>query len=107
MENTFWNDFTIADTFGIIAIQDTFDRAFNEWKDDYKMLTELVMVLNHKIWGWWEETGAMKKFDFSKGTYVSFQDYAKLYDDLWKKADSYALEHLKGQELSYFLEVTD
>ena len=28
---TFWQDFTIADRFGVSAIKDTFKRAFNEW----------------------------------------------------------------------------
>ena len=46
---TFWQDFSIADTYGLQAIQDTFNRAFDEWKEDYKYLTELVLVLNHKI----------------------------------------------------------
>ena len=48
--STFWMDFSIADRFGLNAIQDTFNRAFGEWKSNYKMLTELVGVLNHKIW---------------------------------------------------------
>ena len=29
---TFWDDFTIADSFGISAIKDTYKRAFEEWK---------------------------------------------------------------------------
>lgn len=50
LQTTFWNDFSIADRFGLSAVQDTFNRAFEEWKEDYKYLTELVLVLNHKIW---------------------------------------------------------
>ena len=46
---TFFEDFSIADHFGIAAIRDTYKRAFNEWKNDYKYLTELVLVLNWKI----------------------------------------------------------
>ena len=49
LQTTFWNDFSIADRFGLSAIQDTFNRAFKEWKENYKYLTELVLVLNHKI----------------------------------------------------------
>lgn len=33
---TFWDDFSIADNFGIDAICDTYNRAFQEWKTDYK-----------------------------------------------------------------------
>lgn len=50
LQTTFWSDFTVADLFGLSAIQDTFNRAFEEWKDSYKYLTELILVLNHKIW---------------------------------------------------------
>lgn len=47
---TFFEDFSIADAFGISAVKDTYNRAFKEWKHDYKYLTELVMVLNWKCW---------------------------------------------------------
>ena len=43
---SFGSDFDIADAFGADAIQDTFNRAFNEWKFEYKYLTELVLILN-------------------------------------------------------------
>ena len=89
---TFPMDFTIADKFGIGAIKDTFNRAFNEWKGDYRYLTHLVIALNHKIWEWHE-----------KGN----QAYAKLYNELWEKADGYACDNLKGDELSYFYKETD
>ena len=45
ISSTFWQDFCIADAFGLNAVQDTFNRAFGEWKTNYKMLTELVGVL--------------------------------------------------------------
>lgn len=48
LQTTFWNDFSIADRFGLSAIQDTFNRAFKEWKENYKYLTELVLVLNFR-----------------------------------------------------------
>ena len=32
VKTTFWEDFSIAERFGLSAIQDTFDRAFKEWK---------------------------------------------------------------------------
>ena len=88
---TFWQDFCIAEAFGTSAIQDTFDRAFEEWKWNYKYLTELVMVLNHKIWYWYEKN----------------DKYGELYNSLWIKANDYALDNLKGAEARYFYEVTD
>ena len=90
-KTTFWQDFTIANAFGINAVKDTFNRAFKEWKSNYVYLTELVIVLNHKIWQHYEANN----------------DIWKLYCDLYEKADNYAMEHLKGGDLEYFLEVTD
>ena len=49
-QTTFWQDFQIAEQFGEAAIRDTFNRAFNEWKSNHIYLTELVMVLNWKLW---------------------------------------------------------
>ena len=90
-KTTFWEDFSIADKFSISAIKDTYKRAFDSWKSDYIYLTELVMVLNHKIWQWYERD----------------DDKSKLYNELWEKADGYACENLKGDELRYFYETTD
>ena len=88
---TFWEDFSIADLFGVKGIQDTYDTAFENWKDDYKYLTELVMVLNHKIWQWYEVDGKR----------------AELYDKLWRQTVNYAQKNLKDEELRYYYEVTD
>lgn len=90
-KTTFWNDFSIADVYGIDAIKDTFKRAFSEWKTDYVYLTELVMVLNHKTWQHYERGNSL----------------AELYDELWREADVYAVENLRGDELMYFLSTTD
>ena len=44
---TYFDDFTIAERFGEKAIKETYKMAMIN--TDYKMLTELCMVLNHKI----------------------------------------------------------
>lgn len=92
VDNTFWMDFTIADASGVNAIKDTFNRAFKEWKSDYKMLTALVITLNHKIWQHYEAEN---------------NELASVYNELWEKADQYAYNTLKDEALKYFLEVTD
>ena len=88
---SFWEDFSIADKFGVKGIKETFKQSFEESKDNYKYLTELVLVLNHKIWQWYEKN----------------EQIAKLYNELWKEADSYACENLKGEEMEYFYMTTD
>lgn len=89
---TFWDDFSIAERFGVAAIKDTFKRAFAEWKDNYKYLTELVMVLNHKLWFWFEENS---------------QTLARVYEELYHKADCWACENLVGEKLEYFYATLD
>ena len=88
---SFWEDFSIADQFGLKAIQDTYNRAFEEWKNDYRYLTELTLVLNHKIWQYHKKR----------------PDFAALYNSLWKDADQYAVENLKDEEWGYYFDVTD
>ena len=89
---TFWQDFSIADVFGVNAVKDTFNRAFKEWRSDYRYLTDLVMVVNHKCWQHYENGN---------------NELSQLYSDLYYEADAYALDNLKGEELSYYFRVTD
>lgn len=89
---TFWDDFSIADHFGLDAIKDTYNRAFNEWKSDYKFLTELILVLNHKSWQWYEREN---------------MEYSKLYCDLYDKAKWYADDNLNDDEYEYYFRITN
>lgn len=84
---TFLKDFSVADTFGTDAIRSTYDRVFNEWKENYKYLTELVIILNRKIQEYRE----------------SREIYADIYGELFHKTREYATENLKGEELSCFI----
>lgn len=87
---TFYEDFSIADKFGVNAIKDTYNRAFKEWKTDYKYLTELVMVLNWKSW-----------------EHEDNSQLCQLYCDLYYELHEYAHKNLKGEELSYYIRTTD
>ena len=71
-KTTFKNDFTIADKFGASAVKDTFNRAFNEWKNNVVYVTELCVVLNWKIWEHYEKNN---------------EELTRLYNDLWEKVD--------------------
>lgn len=88
---TFFEDFSIADAFGVKAVKDTYKNGLEYAKTDYKVLTEFVMVLNWKIWQHNERN----------------PELARVYNDLWVKADRYATSHLKGDELTYFFRTTD
>ena len=88
---TFYMDFSIADKFGLSAIQDTYNRAFEGWKTDYKYITELAMVLNWKCWRWYEVK----------------DDYSKLYTELFHKLDEWIFNNLREEELEYYIRTTD
>lgn len=92
MKTTFWGDFSVAERVsGIDGVKDTFKRAFEEYKDDRIYGTELCMVLNWKIWQYFESDTKL----------------ARVYDDLWKELDGYICSHWKGKDLDYFLATTD
>ncbi len=91
-QTTFWQDFTIADAFGINAVKDTYRRASDAWKNDKVYMTELVMVLNWKSW-----------VHYERGN----NKLSEVYADLYYKARELAFNTLKGDDLKYFIRTTD
>ena len=90
-KTTFYMVFSIAEPFGTEAIRDTYHRAFKNWHDNVECVTELVMVLNWKIWE----------------HYGHNDELAALYQELYETADAWCCENLKGDDLSYFYSTTD
>ena len=90
-KTTFFEDFSIADNFGAQAIRNTYVMAFNNWKHNVEYITELVMVLNWKIWQWYDKN----------------EEYGELYNELWQMADEWCCENLEGDDLAYFYRTTD
>lgn len=91
-KTTFWNDFSIAERFGVEAIKDTYERARAEWGRDRVYGMELSMVLNHKCWYWYEE----------QNTKLS-----QLYTELWEEYHDWVLDNWKGENLTYYLRAID
>ncbi len=89
---TFYEDFSIADHFGGPAVRDTYCRAFNAWQNNIEYMTELVMVLNWKIF----------EHDHSRNWML-----VELYDELWRKANEWVLDHFDGEDLQYYFRTTD
>lgn len=92
LTTTFWEDFSIADVFGAKAVKDTYKRAFKEWKNDCVYLTELCIVMNLKCWA-----------HYHKGN----TELSKLYEEYFYETQQYAYDHLKDDELMFFIETTD
>lgn len=91
MTTTFFQDFGIAEAFGLNAVEDTFENAFNSWKHDYVYLTELAIVMSNN----------------SIAHYNSNRELAFLYSDLYHKVDNYCMNKLKGEALNFYLRATD
>lgn len=87
---SFYRDFSSADLFGVDAIKDTYNRCKQEWKHNYKYLTELVMVMS------W------KSFEHKNNP-----ELCRLYSELYYDLDEYACNTLKDEELSYYFRTTD
>ena len=94
-QTTYWEDFSIAEPFGIAAIKDTALAAFNGCKDNYIWLTELIMVLNHKSWYWHQKNNELMEL------------YAELYYKYDEKAIDYLEKNYGEEELRYFFRTLD
>ena len=92
MKTTFWQDFTIADAFGYNAVVDTYNRAFNDWKNNIIYVTELAMVMSWKSFEHYEK--------HNKKLY-------ELYADYYHKTDAWCLDNFKGKDLQHYLKTTD
>lgn len=89
----YWQRFSIAEKFGLDEIDSVYKDIFSEAKNDYKLLTELVMVLNHKTW--------------EHSEYIRDSEFSKVYSGLFYDTQKYAEQNLKDDELKYYLDVTD
>ena len=75
---TFYGDFKVAAvTGGLKGLKDTFWRAFAEWKNDAKYMTEMCLVLNHLGWEC-HQVGQEEfaKFFFEKYHYVNLRIFS-------------------------------
>ena len=91
MTTTFFEDFAIAEVFGLDAVEDTFDNAFNNWKLDYVYMTELAIVMSNN---------SIAKYDDNR-------ELAFLYAHLFHKVDNYCLNNFKNDALDFYLRITD
>lgn len=89
--NTFYEDFIIAEKFGIDAILDTAKRASREWIYDPYMFAALVIALNQRLWA----------------LYKTNEPVAKVYEKLYFEANSKAYNKYKGEDLDIYWNLTD
>lgn len=84
---TFWEDFSIADKYGIAGVKDTYRRAFNEWKEDCaKIIDNEVKSIGMWMWGDVKGYVLEKKVAFTK----KYKDESREDEDCeeWEEVDS-------------------
>lgn len=92
-QTTYYSDFSIAEPFGIKAIEDTYKHAMEFWKDNIEIMTELSMVLN---WKTWEHA-------------QSNADLCNWYTDKYYEHRDWVFEHFEDNDeaISYYIRTTD
>lgn len=91
-KTSFFSDLSIAEWYGALSVRDTYKNVVRSWLKNVVYFTEFVMCLNWKIW---EQS--------ARGN----DELARVYDELWRKADELACNTYKGKDLEYFYSTTD
>ena len=107
---TFYADFSVAEFCEVYlrdanAVKKTFNQVVKSWGTDYKAMTEIVMVLNHKSWAFAQKVDS--KYLGLGDTRAN--EFAILYTELYYKADEMFCNKFKGNAdaMAYYYEVTD
>ena len=107
---TFYGDFSIAEFCEVYmrdknAVKKTFNNVIRYWSGDYKCLTEIILVLNHKSWSFAQNVDSH---------YLNCGDdwrkhYTKLYTELYYKAvEKFFKLYNKDEDAKrYYYEITD
>ena len=76
-KTAYYQELSIAENFGIQTVKACIRRQLRESMNDYKLLTELVMMVNWRYFRWMDSNPQLAEF------------YARVYEDL----DEYAVDH--------------
>lgn len=90
-KTTFFGDLSIAEYYGVSGVKDTYRRVMRSWGNNLEFMCEWVIALNQKIWQ----------------HYNNNRELAKVYDELWRKADEWCIDHFKGEDLQRYYEYID
>lgn len=111
---TFYSDFAIAEFCETYmrdrgAVVKTFRQVIKSWGSDYKALTEIIMVLNHKIWAFYGKDDAGVDARYLGVSKEMGNNIAKVYNSLWEEAKKEFFKRFAKNEeaTSYYFDVTD
>ena len=99
-KTNYWNEFVDAEKVGVSAIKETYDKLKDESKSNVINVAELYIVLNHKIWAY---------YDLYQATSDDrYEEFAHLYNELWNDYEMFVDElPMSESDRRYFFEVTD
>lgn len=89
----YWDRYSIAEKESLDAVKIVNKAIFEEAKDDYKLITEMALVLIYKIVDCNEKPSKKRLCGF--------------YRDFYEEVNSYAVTHLKANKLDYYFAVTE
>ena len=84
--------FTEAEKTDDVDIEELYKKLFREWRNDVKLVAELSMCMNRKLWEHHE-----------KGD----ENFAELYNRLRMKVHDYALDVFTWEDGAYYFRITD
>ena len=94
---TFYDDFTIADFFGLDSIKKMYKGIFNRWKKQVKFITELALVLYYK----YVEFNERAQFD---SKYIPVSEW---YRETFINLQEWGYNNYEGEDLMYFYNTLD
>ena len=107
---TFYADFGIAEYCEVYkadknAVKDTFKRVKESWGKSIEAMTEVVMVLNHKIWSFYDNVDS----SYLGCSEEWRQHFMEGYQELYEKCVAFIEKNFANDSnaLSYYYEVTD
>ena len=103
-KTTFWFDFSLAEKLGGVAgVKDTYELAFEGWKDDIRYLTALYITMNWKGGDWYG-----KDDELSKSYYQCQQELDKyIFAGEREVGDKLEYDNFNQDEVRYFIQATD
>lgn len=97
-ETNVWELFTEAEQRDDVDIEELYRKLFRDWRNDVKLIAELSMCLNRKLWEHYEYKGTADLYH---------EKLAELYNTLRMRVHDYALDAFTWEEGKYYFNITD
>ena len=91
-ETDVWELFTEAEQRDDVDIEELYRKLFRDWHNDVKLVAELSMCMNWKLWEHYEKKN---------------ENLAELYNSLRMRVHDYALDVFTWEDGAYYFRITD